>query len=621
MIESKNTNLIEIKNELLKIIEKFQIESLKKKILEYKNSDYKVKVAFLGEFSAGKSTLVNALMRKNFLPTFDKPTTAIITELQKGAEYKFEVAERIDGEDKITEISPSDLVDEVQKSGADRMLKISVPDSELISDDTLIIDTPGVSSINETHSDVTYGYIPMVDVAFLVVNINMGSISKSLTEFINQYPDEIKNKLFFVLNFADTKAPSERKKLIEEFTQSVSIIVDSPKIYEVSALNAIKANNSGDQELYKKSGIEQIEKIIIEELPLMKAGIKEQREKEFLLEIKDSLINVLEEIKDNLDKDDEGLSERIKELRNEINQLEMAEKSFFNSIKKMEDKAIEEATDIADQYVDELIEKFIQKEPYAENIADMFQEIQMNLINNLPDFENFEISTIEDTELAKTISTISSKIGSKFQRGQEYSKLAMSGLIAVVFPAQGALNVAEFAAGYLIQTSGGSNGEPNESKNIESKTSSSQPMDGNQKTDAPTSKSLVSNSAPIQTKAWHELSGKQKALRIGGGFLKATTLIIEKVNLFEHAANAYNKNTQTDKLRRELRSKANLIVTKTYSTIKNKANDHVEEYFKMPLNSKIEALDTLRKNRDEKNYLNEKKARDIYQDLIQLKSI
>src|SRR5690606_27336946 len=113
----------------------------------------------------------------------------IITEITLGDENRFSIVEKMNGSISIQEIEVSEIAEEVQKEGNNRILKVEIKDSEVLDENTILIDTPGVSSINETHSKVTYGYLPIMDVVFMVVNINMGSISKSLQTFIQDCPE------------------------------------------------------------------------------------------------------------------------------------------------------------------------------------------------------------------------------------------------------------------------------------------------------------------------------------------------------------------------------------------------------------------------------------------------
>jgi len=49
--------------------------------------EHVLRVTVLGEFSTGKSTLINALLGEHLLPTRVTPTTAVITKLVHGPEY------------------------------------------------------------------------------------------------------------------------------------------------------------------------------------------------------------------------------------------------------------------------------------------------------------------------------------------------------------------------------------------------------------------------------------------------------------------------------------------------------------------------------------------------------
>jgi len=133
-----------MKDQLLSIAEANNATSITEKLKGLNREEYKTSVAFLGEFSSGKTTLINALLRKQFLPSFDKPTTAIITEITKGVENRFCIVENNNGSITSQEIEASEIAEEVQKGGKNRLLKVEVKDSELLDENTVLIDTPGL---------------------------------------------------------------------------------------------------------------------------------------------------------------------------------------------------------------------------------------------------------------------------------------------------------------------------------------------------------------------------------------------------------------------------------------------------------------------------------------------
>lgn len=141
-----------MKTTLKEIATNNNAEQILKQLELLEKEQFLTRVAFLGEFSSGKTTLVNALLKKQFLPSFDKPTTAIITEISKGDKTSFHIIENNNGNNSSKEIEVSEIAKEVQIEGKNRLLKVKVEDSEILDEKTVLIDTPGVSSINKNNS-------------------------------------------------------------------------------------------------------------------------------------------------------------------------------------------------------------------------------------------------------------------------------------------------------------------------------------------------------------------------------------------------------------------------------------------------------------------------------------
>lgn len=206
-------NITKAKEQLLSISERHELLDVKKRISDIKSEDIQVNVAFLGEFKSGKTTIVNALLGKKILPMFATPTTAVITEISKGTEDKFYVIKKDTDENELKqEISIGQLADAVTNVDINKKVLVQLKDIAFLDEKLLIIDTPGVSSIEKSHDDVTFGYLPMVDVAFFVMNINIGSPTKSLLDFLKQYPKETLSKFYFILNHTDTKKSRRCRK-------------------------------------------------------------------------------------------------------------------------------------------------------------------------------------------------------------------------------------------------------------------------------------------------------------------------------------------------------------------------------------------------------------------------
>lgn len=180
----------------------------------------KVKVAFIGEFSAGKTSIVNRLLQEGDphaiqLPVSSKATTAIPTYIsgRKGggkATYRFYTPDSI-----LKEISEytfrrvsKEVLEEV--GGVSSMIKYFVmayanKGLERLS----ILDTPGFSSQDGVDEQRTMEVINECDALFWVVDVNSGTLNTRSIRVICQY---LHKPLYIIINKVDTKSPSEVKQ-------------------------------------------------------------------------------------------------------------------------------------------------------------------------------------------------------------------------------------------------------------------------------------------------------------------------------------------------------------------------------------------------------------------------
>ena len=180
----------------------------------------KVKVAFIGEFSAGKTSIVNRLLQEGDphaiqLPVSSKATTAIPTYIsgRKGggkATYRFYTPDSIlkeISEDTFRRVS-KEVLEEV--GGISSMIKYFVmayanKGLERLS----ILDTPGFSSQDEVDEQRTMEVINECDALFWVVDVNNGQLNSRSIRVIRQY---LHKPLYIIINKVDTKSPSEVKQ-------------------------------------------------------------------------------------------------------------------------------------------------------------------------------------------------------------------------------------------------------------------------------------------------------------------------------------------------------------------------------------------------------------------------
>ena len=164
-----------------------QNELLAKRIsqLSEKLDKNEFQLVVLGQFKRGKTTLINALLGKNILPTAVIPLTSIITILKYGNTKKVTVLLK-DGKNKqITLDTISDYVTEVKNpKNFKNVDKVIIEYSaDFLKNGIQIIDTPGVGSVYKHNTDVAYEFVPNADAGIFVVTADP-PISESELHFL-----------------------------------------------------------------------------------------------------------------------------------------------------------------------------------------------------------------------------------------------------------------------------------------------------------------------------------------------------------------------------------------------------------------------------------------------------
>ena len=194
-------------------------------------------VACVGQFKRGKSTLLNALVGYDVVPTGFVPVTAVPTVIRYGDELHARVRLR-DGA--WRDVVMSDLKNYVteelnpeNKKGVDGA-EVFVP-SSLLSSGMCFVDTPGLGSIFSGNTATTQAFIPHIDAALVVVGADppIAGEELALVEAIGKQIED----LILVINKADRTSDPERAAAAK-FTREVLVKrLHRPmgEVFEVSA--------------------------------------------------------------------------------------------------------------------------------------------------------------------------------------------------------------------------------------------------------------------------------------------------------------------------------------------------------------------------------------------------
>jgi len=206
--------------------------------------DHRFQIVVIGEFSRGKSTLINALVGQKLLPAKLRPTTAALTHIQDGPNLTVTVT-RVGGRQES--IEPTDLASVVTGEAAAHVQRVDVrAPCGWLSNGVELIDTPGVNDLNLLREDVTLRFLPNADAAIFVLDAK-ACFTETEREFLAR--DVVRTNLqrvFFVINKMDqVDEPGLGERLVERVRSLTRGIIASPRIFLVAAKPALDAQVAG----------------------------------------------------------------------------------------------------------------------------------------------------------------------------------------------------------------------------------------------------------------------------------------------------------------------------------------------------------------------------------------
>lgn len=192
----------------------------------------------VGEFNAGKSAFINALLGDSALKEGVTPTTTKVNILRYG---------------------------ESRKSTAESKNLESLTLNSSLLKEISIVDTPGTNAIIREHEEITSLFIPRSDLILFVT-----SADRPYTESEKIFLEKIQSwgkKVVLVINKIDILSGSEALEEIEDFVREnvKKLLGVEPVIFPVSAKLALEAKG-GQPALWSESRFEDLEEYIRETL-------------------------------------------------------------------------------------------------------------------------------------------------------------------------------------------------------------------------------------------------------------------------------------------------------------------------------------------------------------------
>lgn len=235
------------------------------------------RVAVLGEFSRGKSSLINALLGSSVLPADVLPSTATINRVTFGLDPHVEIIYK-DGKREDIAIDAMEsyvtkLTEESQEKASTIEEAVVVYPTVICQNHIDIIDTPGLND-SEDMTFLTKSQLNRIDAAIVTISA-LSPLSETerllITSLIES--EEI-GYLIFAVSFIDRIDEEDVDRVLEDIRSRISRIADEiaqrygadspvtqkanrilkqPELYGISAKKALKAFETNNSKLLKAS--------------------------------------------------------------------------------------------------------------------------------------------------------------------------------------------------------------------------------------------------------------------------------------------------------------------------------------------------------------------------------
>jgi small GTP-binding protein len=200
----------------------------------------------VGEFNAGKTAFLNALLGEKLLTEGVTPTTSHIHILRYGGHFQ-------------------------QETTADDILLLHLPVEWLR--DINLVDTPGTNAVVQRHQEITEEFVPRSDLVLFVTSADrpFSESERTFLERIRQWS----KKIVVVVNKIDLmEDPADRAKILEFVRENGRALLGAdPQIFAVSARQALQAKartreNGGppQDDLWQASQFAPLERFMLQQL-------------------------------------------------------------------------------------------------------------------------------------------------------------------------------------------------------------------------------------------------------------------------------------------------------------------------------------------------------------------
>ncbi|AYJ08726.1 GTPase [Helicobacter pylori] len=388
MILRAQTNFAKFLEQVLGVLKEVEIDKKECSILLESIQKQQIVIPVVGNFSAGKSTLLNRFLEKSVLPTAITPETFLATELHYSANERIEAFSNNDEKAESFELNEQSF--EVIKENAAKYsyLKVYLNNDALKNSAPLVfVDMPGFDSPISNHTHAILEYLERGAHFVILTSVEEGNLTKRMVRELKNLL-EFDKGLSFILSKTNLRTPSQ----VEEISHYIQDQIQDHLDLTTNLIYSNKDNNAL---------LEVADKIDTEKLF---SSLYLKRLKFLNSQLQNSLKSVIE----SFDYSKEKALEEIKAL-------DLSVKGIEKTYEKLRANLEEEYSSVAvESVVKKVIEDVREQKPYLASLI------------NKPNELNSEIESITQQSLIKNAKLEIEKINLSFSKDfhEEFKSLS-----------------------------------------------------------------------------------------------------------------------------------------------------------------------------------------------------
>ena len=224
-------------------------------------------ITLVGRFSRGKTSLMNAILGMDTLPTGVVPLTSVITQVTYGSEPLAVLHYRHTS--LFMDIPLSELAAHITEQGNPgnqrgiTIAEVQLP-AEFLRRGFTFIDTPGIGSSIAANTRTTQSFMPEAD-AFILVTSHDSPLSAEEADVL-AWAGASGRPMFVVLNKQDMVDAAARAQVLAHVRgEAARLGIGAPlRVFPLSSRDALAARRAGDASALTASGLPALEATLVD---------------------------------------------------------------------------------------------------------------------------------------------------------------------------------------------------------------------------------------------------------------------------------------------------------------------------------------------------------------------